>query len=99
MAENKGHSYKVAGHDVLFPHPAYGVQLLFMDRLLHCLDAQENALLEAPTGCGKTLALLTAALAWQAKHKKVFDDQAEQQALRDQIEGAAAASGDVAAVS
>jgi Rad3-related DNA helicase len=80
-------NYKVAGHDVEFPHNAYGVQLLFMDRLLQCLDSRNNALLEAPTGCGKTLALLCGALAWQAKHKKVFDDQAEQDALREQIEG------------
>ena len=61
--------YTVAGHTVRFPHQAYGVQLSFMAKLLQTLRAEENALLEAPTGSGKTLSLLCSALAWQEKVK------------------------------
>ena len=62
-------NYKIAGYDVDFPHNAYGVQLGFMDKVLKALDSESNALLEAPTGSGKTLSLLCAALAWQRQQK------------------------------
>lgn len=62
-------NYKIAGFDVDFPHNAYGVQLGFMDKALKALDTKANALLEAPTGSGKTLSLLCAALAWQRQQK------------------------------
>ena len=59
--------YTVAGHTVRFPHNAYGVQLSFMSKVLQTLQASKNALLEAPTGSGKTLSLLCSALAWHEK--------------------------------
>ena len=62
-------NYKIAAYDVEFPHKAYGVQLGFMEKVLKALDSQSNALLEAPTGSGKTLSLLCAALAWQRQQK------------------------------
>ena len=62
-------NYKIAAYDVDFPHKAYGVQLGFMDKVLKALDSKANALLEAPTGSGKTLSLLCAALAWQRQQK------------------------------
>ena len=60
---------KINGVDVAFvpgrrPFPA---QLAVMGRCLAAFAAKENALLESPTGTGKTLALLTAALAWQVR--------------------------------
>jgi hypothetical protein len=44
-----------------------------MSRLISAIQNRSNALLEATTGCGKTLALLCWALAWQAKAKKVAE--------------------------
>ena len=57
------------GFEVHFPHQPYGVQKVFMNQVLRAIDHQENALLEAPTGSGKTLSLLCAALAWQSAQK------------------------------
>ena len=59
----------IAGHTVEFPHKPYGVQFSFCSKMLQALTAQSNALLEAPTGSGKTLSLLCSALAWQYKLK------------------------------
>ena len=52
------------GHKILFPYKPYNVQEDYMKNVVATLDAGENALLESPTGTGKTLCLLCAALAW-----------------------------------
>lgn len=69
---------QLGGVDVCFPHQPYGVQKVFMSQVVRAIDHEENALLEAPTGCGKTLSLLCGALAWQtaAKAKKAAAEQA-----------------------
>jgi hypothetical protein len=58
----------IAGYQVSFPYKPYGTQLGFMNQFLRAVDQQGNALLEAPTGSGKTACLLAAALAWQRRH-------------------------------
>jgi Fanconi anemia group J protein len=77
--------YKVAGHAVAFPKQPYGVQLVFMDKLIRTVENKENALLEAPTGCGKTLALLCGALAWQQKFKAAQLDEAADSAALEEL--------------
>jgi Fanconi anemia group J protein len=91
-----GSSFQVAGFDVHFPHQAYGVQKVFMNQVLKAIDHAENALLEAPTGCGKTLSLLCGALAWQTaqKQKKLAaEHKAEQQRKAAAAEAGAAGDG------
>jgi regulator of telomere elongation helicase 1 len=48
-----------------FPYEAYSSQLLYMEKVIQCLQEGSNGLLESPTGTGKTLSLLCAALAWR----------------------------------
>jgi Fanconi anemia group J protein len=54
----------VAGHQIAFPFPPYAPQLAIMSKVLHAIHHSEHALIEAPTGTGKTLALLCATLQW-----------------------------------
>ncbi|KAJ1404107.1 P-loop containing nucleoside triphosphate hydrolase [Sesbania bispinosa] len=58
-------TYKIRGIDVDFPYEAYDSQLVYMDKVMQALQEKCNALLESPTGTGKTLCLLCATLAWR----------------------------------
>ncbi|KAF8696773.1 hypothetical protein HU200_036406 [Digitaria exilis] len=57
--------YSIRGVDVEFPFDAYDCQVTYMDRVIESLQEGKNALLESPTGTGKTLCLLCASLAWR----------------------------------
>ncbi|XP_056164898.1 uncharacterized protein LOC115666787 isoform X2 [Syzygium oleosum] len=64
----------IGGVPVEFPYQPYGTQLAFMGRVVSTLDralreGRCHALLESPTGTGKSLSLLCSALAWQQNHK------------------------------
>lgn len=48
-----------------FPFDAYDCQLVYMEKVIQALQERCNALLESPTGTGKTLCLLCATLAWR----------------------------------
>jgi regulator of telomere elongation helicase 1 len=71
--------YEVRGVNIAFPFEPYPSQLVFMDSVIEALqapkrqigDRQEgaHALLESPTGTGKTLCLLCASLAWREMFK------------------------------
>ncbi|KAG0216106.1 Fanconi anemia group J protein [Mortierella sp. GBA30] len=58
------------GIRVKFPFAPYQSQQDMMSRIVEALQKQENALLESPTGSGKSLALLCGALAWLESEKE-----------------------------
>ncbi|KAH8937953.1 hypothetical protein BDL97_16G056800 [Sphagnum fallax] len=58
-------TYRIGGIAVEFPYNAYDCQLVYMERVISALQKGSNALLESPTGTGKTLCLLCATLAWR----------------------------------
>ncbi|OMO54112.1 Helicase-like, DEXD box c2 type [Corchorus capsularis] len=58
-------TYRIRGIDVDFPFEAYDCQLVYMEKVIEALQTRCNALLESPTGTGKTLCLLCATLAWR----------------------------------
>eukprot|EP01038_Epipyxis_sp_PR26KG_P012486 gene12486-16749_t len=60
----------INGYKVLFPQDRkpFSPQLAVISKVLIALKSNENALLESPTGTGKTLALLTSTLSWQSSY-------------------------------
>ena len=60
-------AFKIAGVQVPFPagRRPFPQQFSLMCHVVAALTRSENALVESPTGTGKTLALLSSTLAWQ----------------------------------
>ncbi|GMI82426.1 hypothetical protein like AT1G20720 [Hibiscus trionum] len=72
--KNPKNVHHIAGIPVDFPYKPYGTQLSFMYRVISTLDRAQkdghcHALLESPTGTGKSLSLLCSTLAWQQNYK------------------------------
>jgi Rad3-related DNA helicase len=57
----------ILGVTVDFPYKPYPCQIAMLGRIIKALQQSKHCLLESPTGTGKTLTLLCAALAWQQK--------------------------------
>lgn len=76
---NSIYTYTLRGICVEFPFPAYECQLVFMERVIEALQTGNNALLESPTGTGKTLCLLCATLAWRKHTIQEMENQLPQQ--------------------
>lgn len=69
----------IRGVPVTFPFEPYELQKNYMEKVIEALQNETNAILESPTGTGKTLSLLCSTLAWlQMKKAHV---QAERQVL------------------
>jgi regulator of telomere elongation helicase 1 len=61
----------IRGLNVEFPFPsAYDCQRIYMEKVVQSLQESKFALLESPTGTGKTMSLLCATLAWQTAQRK-----------------------------
>jgi hypothetical protein len=67
-------TFSIRGVDVEFPFTPYECQIAYMASVIEALQTKQNALLESPTGTGKTLCLLCATLSWR-------------EALRDTLAG------------
>jgi regulator of telomere elongation helicase 1 len=63
-SSNQATEIDIAGVPVTFPCRPYQQQVVFMEKLMTALQNSHNALLESPTGTGKTAALLCALCAW-----------------------------------
>lgn len=55
---------KLRDTPVFFPFQPYDTQKDYMQDVIECLDNRKHAILESPTGTGKTLSLLCSTLAW-----------------------------------
>ncbi|XP_010935304.2 uncharacterized protein [Elaeis guineensis] len=74
---SKQNVYQIGGVPVEFPYRPYGSQLAFMGRVISTLDRARrqghcHALLESPTGTGKSLALLCSSLGWQQHQRSIL---------------------------
>ena len=59
----------IDGTCINFPFTPYDIQVEYMRKVLESLNGGKNALLESPTGTGKTLSLLCSSLGWLEKAK------------------------------
>jgi fanconi anemia group J protein len=68
----KKNVFNISGYKVKFPlgKKPFPSQFSVMGQTLRALHTSQNALLESPTGTGKTLALLCSSLSWQQHHMK-----------------------------
>ncbi|QDZ22420.1 DNA repair helicase [Chloropicon primus] len=72
--------YTIGSVRVDFPFEAYDCQVEYMRKVVKALEGKSNALLESPTGTGKTLCLLCATLGWleSKKAKEAELDKADE---------------------
>ncbi|KAJ2696995.1 hypothetical protein H4R19_005693, partial [Coemansia spiralis] len=73
-------SLYIGGVQVNFPFQPYPSQLGMMNHMIRALHRKQNAMIESPTGSGKSLALLCASLAWSQ------DFAAKRRRLRANVE-------------
>lgn len=62
---------EISGVKVYFPFKPYSCQIEYMNRVMEALNEGKNALLESPTGTGKTLSLLCATLSWVRNQREI----------------------------
>jgi regulator of telomere elongation helicase 1 len=57
--------YSVRGLLIQWPFKPYDQQLEYCNNVIEAIQTKKNAILESPTGTGKTLSLLVSSLGWQ----------------------------------
>lgn len=77
-----GTQLNVRGVRVSFPFAAYRSQLAMMHSVITVAKNRTHALVESPTGTGKSMALLCSALAWQ-RNETVEAEREFTEAIRD----------------
>ncbi|XP_053368397.1 regulator of telomere elongation helicase 1 [Clarias gariepinus] len=77
-------SLTLRGVNVDFPFTPYPCQTDYMSKVIECLQNKVNGVLESPTGTGKTLCLLCAALGWRA----YFKDSISARKIAERLGGA-----------
>jgi regulator of telomere elongation helicase 1 len=60
----------IQGCAVDFPYEPYSVQLDYMDKVIDSCRTRRHAILESPTGTGKTLSLLCSVLSWKRQSQE-----------------------------
>lgn len=76
-------------HTFGFPYTPYAIQEQLMRAIYKTLDERKVAILESPTGTGKSLSIICAALSWlqDVRRKEAEEIQAKTEALKRQIKG------------
>jgi len=76
MSQPDDNGYNILGHKVYFPDGKrpFSSQMAVMCKTLGSLKNFQNALLESPTGTGKSISLLCSSLSWQMSYER---DEAE----------------------
>ncbi|AFZ81629.1 DNA repair helicase, putative [Theileria equi strain WA] len=69
MAKDPDSLHIIEGVEVRFPYPPYQSQKLYMEAVIKAVKNGKNALLESPTGTGKTLSLICSSLACLLNNK------------------------------
>ena len=72
LASSPPKTIELRGIPIHFPFQPYQCQERYMEKVLDALNSKENALLESPTGTGKTLCLLCSCLAWQRQQARLL---------------------------
>lgn len=65
---------KVSGIPVEIPYEPYTPQLVTISKLIECFQSNSNALVESPTGTGKSLSIICSALAFYEHARKSFNE-------------------------
>lgn len=65
---------KIGGIPVEIPYEPYPPQLVTISKLIECFQNNANALVESPTGTGKSLSIICSALAYYEHARKSFDE-------------------------
>ncbi|KAJ9568323.1 hypothetical protein OSB04_004289 [Centaurea solstitialis] len=70
-----------------FPFKPYSIQVDFMNALYDSLDKGGIAMLESPTGTGKTLSIICSALQWLIDRKQRLNDESSVDIQRNETNG------------
>ena len=89
MSDNakSGTDFPFGGVRINFPYEKpYPAQKQMMAKIIAALKNKENALLESPTGSGKSLALLCSVLGWLEQRTAEVENMPKLKNLRKEIQ-------------